>query len=422
LERFALRLTAKDGGLRDEEIGAFLEEVLSLWKTGGDALLLPPDYTRLHSGAGRITRFLYDRLSPKTDVFVLPALGTHEEMSQAEREAFFGSEIPAKRFLVHSFRTGTKLLGTVPGEFVKRVSGGAFEQDIRVEVNRELFLPRYGIIYSIGQVVPHEVAGMANYTKNILVGAGGKDIIDGTHMLGAVYGMENIMGRGENPVRAVFDYAQEKFLSGLPIVYILTVTESSQSGVRLCGIFAGNERRVFEEACELSRKTNVTFVAKPFQNCVVYLDENEFKSTWLGNKAVYRTRLAMASGGELTILAPGVSKFGEDRENDRLIRKFGYRGRKEILALFEKERELRENPSVAAHLIHGSSNGRFQITYAPGHLSREEVEGANFSYLPLEEALSRYPLSRLQNGWNLIGGREIFFIENPALGLWALPD
>jgi hypothetical protein len=88
-------------------------------------------------------------------------------------------------------------------------------------------------------------------------------------------------------------------------------------------------------------------------------------STWLGNKAVYRTRMAMADGGELIILAPGVKEFGEDHEIDRLIRKYGYRGTPATLAAVKANEELRNNLSAAAHLIHGSSEGRFNSPTAP---------------------------------------------------------
>jgi hypothetical protein len=261
---------------------------------------------------------------------------------------------------------------------------------------------------------------MANYTKNILVGAGGSGIINKSHMLGALYGMERIMGRDKTPVRKVFDYAQEKFLSKLPIVYILTVTTNTEDGVRIHGLFIGNNRSVFEKAVGLAQEKNLTFIDKPFKKCVVWLDEEEFQSTWLGNKAVYRTRMAMADGGELIVLAPGVRHFGEDKENDRLIRKFGYIGRERIIELLRTNEELQKNQSVAAHLVHGSSDGRFNITYAVRHLTKDEVEGVGFKYMPFDEAVAKYNPKQLKNGWNtMCDGEEVFFIENPALGLWA---
>ena len=172
---------------------------------------------------------------------------------------------------------------------------------------------------------------------------------------------------------------------------------------------------------------------KRIKKCVVYLDEKEFKTTWLGNKSVYRTRLAMETGGELIVLAPGVHKFGEDAGIDVLIRQYGYKTTPEILANLdpdknpggaEKAEELRNNKSCIAHLIHGSSEGRFKITYCPGHLTREETEGVGFGYGVLADELAKYlPDGNLKDGWHMVGDEEVFFVSNPAIGLWAYgPD
>jgi hypothetical protein len=177
---------------------------------------------------------------------------------------------------------------------------------------------------------------------------------------------------------------------------------------------------MFEEAVRLSQDKNLIFVKKPLKKVVVYLDELEFKSTWLGNKAIYRTRMAIENGGELVVLAPGVRKFGEDDKNDELIRKYGYIGRKIILELCGKNEDLKSNLGVAAHLIHGSSDGRFSITYAVEKLTQKEVEGANFKYISLKDAYKKYNPKELKDGFNTLdNGEEIFYISNPALGLWV---
>ena len=182
----------------------------------------------------------------------------------------------------------------------------------------------------------------------------------------------------------------------------------------------GDDRECFERAAELSLQVNFEMLEQPLRKVVVYLDPDEFKSTWLGNKAIYRTRMAIADGGELIVLAPGVCEFGEDAEIDRLIRKYGYVGTPAVLQAVADHDDLRENLSAAAHLIHGSSEGRFQITYCPGQLSREEIEGVNFRYAELSEMVQKYDPQRLQDGLNTLpDGEEVFYISNPALGLWA---
>lgn len=383
-------------------------------------LLLPSDFTRKHSGSGEIAAVYYEMLSDSCEVDVMPALGTHDPMSRQECRKFFGDCIPSDRIIKHDWRRDVVKLGEVPGAYLSKVSEDLLQEPIDVEVNRRLLDKSYDLIISVGQVVPHEVVGMANYSKNIFVGCGGNSMINKTHMLGACYGMERIMGRDHSPVRKVFDYAEEKFLKDLPLLYVLTVTSQTEGTTAIHGLFIGRRRKIFEEAVKLSQEKNITIVDRPLQKVVVYLDPAEFKSTWLGNKAIYRTRMAIADGGELLILAPGVRKFGEDAENDRLIRKYGYIGRKKILELCKQKQDLLNSLAVAAHLIHGSSDGRFSITYAVEKLTSQEIEGVNYNYLPWKEAFKRYNPVKLKEGINVLAdGEEIFYINNPALGLWT---
>ncbi|MCL2079341.1 MAG: lactate racemase domain-containing protein [Oscillospiraceae bacterium] len=383
-------------------------------------LLVPPDITRKNSGAGIITELLYDILDD-VHIDILPALGTHMPMTRDEQTAFFGGKIPPERFLVHDWRNGVSKIGEIPAKLVREVSEGLINEKMELEISNYLLDPSYDLILSIGQVVPHEVVGMANYTKNIVVGCGGSGIISASHMLGAFYGLERIMGKDHSPVRKVFDYAQEQYISKLSVEYILTVTRTSGGQTDIIGLYMDKKRDGFDRAVALSQKHNLNYVDKPINTCAVWLDEKEYRSTWLGNKAIYRTRMAIADGGHLMILAPGVMCFGEDCEIDRLIRKYGYIGREKILALCKTKAELRGNLSAAAHLIHGSSDGRFEITYATKNLTRDEVESVGFRYMPLDEAIALYDPLRLKPGYNtLASGDEVYFIENPALGLWVL--
>ena len=416
-----IKLARNSNGISDEELEAVLARTLeNTGKPLEKVLLLPPDFTRMHSGAGKITALLYSRLSKTAEVDVMPALGTHEPMTREQADVFFEGAVPCERILPHHWREDVVRIGEVPGEYVREISEGLIDEPVPVEINKRLLDPSYSLIISIGQVVPHEVVGMANYTKNVLVGCGGKDTINKSHMLGAVYGMERLMGKDHSPVRKVFDYAQEHFLNKLPLIYVLTVTTASGDHVNIEGIFTGNTRRIFEEAVALSRSKNLNFMDQPIKKAVVYLDPREFKSTWLGNKAIYRTRMAMADDGELIILAPGVKKFGEDDTIDALIRKYGYKGREYILKQYLENADLRENPSAAAHLIHGSSDGRFRITYAVTHLTREEVEGGGFGYMPYDEAAAKYRPEGIRDGYYEGSDETWFYISNPALGLWTV--
>ena len=407
-----------ENGLRPDELREALRQSLE-GKSLRRVLLLPPDYTRMYSGAGMIVQHYWELLSDKCDVDIMPALGTHEKMSETEWKAFFGPKIPYSKMIVHNWREDVVKIGEVPASFVSEVSEGLVNEKIDVEVNRRLVSGEYDLIISIGQVVPHEVVGMANYSKNIFVGCGGSSMISSSHMLGAFYGLERVMGKDFSPVRRVFDYAEENFLAAVPLMYVLTCCTSKNEETLIHGLFIGRERALFEAAVKMSQEKNLVHVKEPFKKVVVYLDPREFKSTWLGNKAIYRTRMAIADGGELIILAPGVRKFGEDDANDKLIRKYGYVGRERVLELVKEADDLKANLSVAAHLIHGSSDGRFHITYCTKELSETEVRGAAFGYVPYDEMAAVYDPAKLTDGWNTVGGEQIFYISNPALGLWT---
>lgn len=383
-------------------------------------LIIPPDFTRFHSNAGFITNTYYHLLTDMgVKVDVIPALGTHVAMTDDQLDKMYG-DIPHDKFIVHNWRTDVVKLGEVPGDFISSITDGLWTDSVDVNVNKLVMDESYDLILSVGQVVPHEVVGMANHAKNLFVGVGGKDMINKSHMVGAVYGMERMMGKELTPVRKIFDYGMEHFLSERPIMFVLTVTTAPGGNIKTHGLFIGEERKVFSDAVKLAQEINIDFTDKPFKKCVVYLDPKEFKSTWLGNKSIYRTRMAMADGGELIVLAPGVDKFGEDNQIDGLIRKYGYTGRLNILEKFNnpENQDLKDNMSAAAHLIHGSSDGRFNITYAVKNISEEEIKSVGFIPASYDEMIKKYNPEKLQYGFNNVDGEEIYYIPNPALGLW----
>jgi nickel-dependent lactate racemase len=380
-------------------------------------LAIPPDGTRIYSQAGVLTNMAWKYYGDKL-VDILPALGTHYEMQEDELRHMFG-DVPLELFRSHDWRKDLVTLGRVPAEFVSEVSDGKVNFDWPGQVNTLLAEGGHDLVLSIGQVVPHEVVGMANYNKNIFVGTGGAEGINKSHFLGAVYGMEKMMGRSDTPVRRVLNYASDNFAKHLPIVYVLTVVQADDNGLTVRGLFVGDDVECFEKAAALSLKVNFQMLEKPLKKVVVHLDPEEFKSTWLGNKSIYRTRMAMADGGELIVLAPGLKEFGEDKEIDRLIRKYGYVGTDKVLKLVDENEDLKNNLSAAAHLIHGSSEGRFKVTYCPGNISKEEIESVNFSYGDLSEMSKLYDPEILKDGFNTVNGEEIFYISKPGMGLWA---
>lgn len=420
------RIGSKEHNLSKDDLRKGLAEALDKLGKKDKVLAVPPDFTRYPSRAGELTEMAWEYYGDKmTDI--LPALGTHSPMTDEQISLMFGNT-PKDLFREHDWRNDVITLGQVPEEYVNEVTEGKLNFTWPAQVNKLLVEGDFDLILSVGQVVPHEVVGMANYNKNIFVGTGGFEGINKSHYVGAVYGMERMMGRADTPVRKIFNYASDNFAAHLPILYILTVVGVNKEGKQQTyGLFIGDDFDVFNEAAKLSLEVNFQMVEKPLKKVVVWLDPTEFKSTWLGNKSVYRTRMAIADGGELIVLAPALIEFGEDKEIDRLIRKYGYFGTEKTLKATEENEELANNLGAAAHLIHGSSEGRFSITYCPGkgpeNITKEEIESVGFQYDDIDEVMERYNFKNLKEGFNTLpNGEEIYYISTPALGLWAFRD
>jgi len=383
-------------------------------------LLLPPDLTRAHSGVGPITETIYKALAPTCDVHVIPTLGQHQPHTEAENRWMFGS-IPHSRIHAHDWIGGVTRVGTIPGSLVEETTGGLADWDIPVDLNTMTVTEPWDLIVNIGHVVPHEVLGFANHNKNYFIGLGGKETICTSHLAAAIYGIENNLGRLVTPLRACFNWAEERLLGHLPDVYLQVVMRRDEANRFVTsGIYVGDDLDTYLAAARASRRQNITLFDESVPKVVAVMQADEFRSTWVANKAVYRTRLAIGDGGELLIIAPGLERFGEQEGVERLIRKYGYTGRDRILELYRKEADLQAMAHGAAHLVHGSSDDRFTIRYAPGHLTRADIEGVGFAYADLGETLARYAPDRMQEGWNTMpDGERVFFISTPSAGLWA---
>jgi nickel-dependent lactate racemase len=386
-------------------------------------LLLPPDLTRMHSGAGRVTETIYNALATTCEVHVIPTLGQHVPHTEEENRRMFGS-IPNNKIHAHDWLAGVTRVGIVPASMITETTGGAADWEIPVDLNTSLVQEEWDLIINIGHVVPHEVLGFANHNKNYFIGLGGKDTICTSHMAAAMYGIENNLGKLITPLRHCYNWAEKEFLGELPDVYFqIVMKRDAKNKLVTSGIYVGDDLDTYLMAAESSRKQNISTFDKPVRKVVAVMQADEFRSTWVANKAVYRTRMALADGGELLIIAPGLERFGEQPAVDALIRKYGYRGREETLQNYRTREDLRDLAHGTAHLIHGSSEGRFSIRYAPGHLSRQEIEMVNYDYADLGETLERYPPVQMKEGWNtMLDGEEVFFISTPSAGLWSTKD
>lgn len=385
-------------------------------------LLLPPDITRAHSGAGWITEEFYKIFSPEADVHVIPTLGQHLPHTPEQNRWMFGS-IPEEKIHAHDWRGGAKQIGEVPASFVKEISKGKADWAIPVSLNKMLLEENWDLIINVGHIVPHEVLGFANHNKNYFIGLGGKPMICASHMMAACCGIENNLGCLTTPLRQCYNKAQSDYLSDLPDFFFEVVMAYDDKGtLGHTGVYVGDEVDTYLVAAQASKKQNITIVP-PLKKVIAVMQGDEFYSTWVANKAIYRTRMAMADGGELLIIAPGLKRFGEQEDVDALIRKYGYSGTEKVMKLWKTEPILQDLTHGTAHLIHGSSEGRFKITYAPGHLTKEEINSVNFGYADLNETLKRYDPAKMKNGFNTMpDGEEVYYISTPSAGLWSTAE
>lgn len=407
-----------EADLSNAELTSGMRNALQQLGPRRKVIAVPPDHTRGNSRAGELTLAAYTHYGTHlTDV--LPAVGTHFAMTAEQLNKMYPG-LPHEIVRQHDWRNDAVTIGIVPADFVNKVTEGMYAKPWPAQLSRHIWEGRHDLILSIGQVVPHEVIGMANHNKNLFVGTGGQQGINESHFVGAAYGMERMMGQATNPLRKILNYAEENFCQHLPIVYALTVVATDDEGqLKTRGLFIGDDFECFERAAELAVQVNIKLLDEQPQKVVVHLNGEEFHSTWIGNKSIYRTRMLIANGGELIVLAPGVKTFGEDHDIDMLIRKYGYRTTPEIMRFVAENQDLQDNLSAAAHLIHGSSEGRFSITYCPGHLSCAEIESVGYQYADLSQMLDQYDPQKLRDGWNTVTDERIFFVRNPALGLWA---
>jgi nickel-dependent lactate racemase len=383
-------------------------------------LLLPPDITRMHSGAGRLTEMLYQAFADEADVHVIPTLGQHVPHTPEENRQMFGS-IPNERIHAHDWRGGCVEVGEIPARFVDEATQGAANWDMPIVLNRPLMEEKWDLIINVGHVVPHEVLGFANHNKNYFIGLGGKDLICAAHMAAAACGIENNLGNLITPVRAIFNRAEDEFLDRLPDLYVQVVlARNERDDLVHTGVYVGDDLETYLGAARQSREQNITLFDEPIEKIVCVMQGDEFFSTWVANKSIYRTRMALADEGELIVIAPGLKRFGEQEDVDALIRKYGYVGTPRVMEQYARNADMQDLAHATAHLMHGSSEGRFRVTYAPGHLTREEMEGVNFDYADINETIERYRPSQCKQGWNTTAdGEEYYFIPTPSAGLWA---
>ncbi|QDS97199.1 lactate racemase domain-containing protein [Adhaeretor mobilis] len=415
--------------LSDSEVFKKVDTLLSDLSPMRRVLLLAPDATRSSSFAGEIASYIYHKLIDRTDVHLTPTVGTHEPDEKdwrSIREMY--RDIPESAYKLHEHDevAGLYDLGVLPDDEILRISGGEFAAPVPVQVNRNLVEGNYDQVFSIGQVVPHEVMGFANYDKNVFIGAGGKNFIDTSHWISALCGIDNVLGKIDSAPRQLLDAASAlaKRDPRFPSVhYLLTVRGQSSAGdIGTHDFFCGTSKETFYRAAKLSLRENCHASNQPYQQVIVRLNEKKYRSFWLSNKAIYRTRRAIATGGTIHVIAPGLDRLGENEIQSKLIGKYGYCGTQGVKQILQIDPEMQANVGVAAHLIHGSTENRFHVRYYTHH-SSELLSACRFadgqlgySLEDIETAHERF--SELTVGESFNADQRRLVIDDPGLGLW----
>jgi nickel-dependent lactate racemase len=393
----------------------------------GDAqrvLIVPPDFTRLHSFAGEIVNLIMASFGDRV-AGVLPATGTHRPMTREEISTMYGF-VPTELIRERDWRRSAVRVGELSASEVREVTAGLLDESVPIEIDRALLDPSVDLILSLSQVVPHEVVGLSGHAKNLLVGAGGPSMVNVSHYLGALVGIEEVLGRIATLPRELLERAMDRAMRSLRRVSYLHVVVGADPDRPTrrtpIGWYGGEDRAPFRLAARHAQRENITVLQEPVDRAVVFVDPQVYQSTWLANKAIYRTRMAIRDGGELIVVAPGVSHFGEDSKADALIRRIGYRGRDYALGRMAVDPELAGERSVVAHSLHGSSEGRFTIAYAATQLTKDELQSVGFEAAPVDR-WSRYFFGDTHPmGVHEIEGVTTLFVDDPGQGLWMSRD
>jgi lactate racemase len=372
-----------------ESFRDIIHEALRVIQPGERVLAIIPDRTRddnTHVLFPIASDFLRKRGVAAFDVLV--AQGTHPPMSEAQKLLKIGGTDFDGHLFDHRWDEPEELitLGELSAATVRELTGGLIEQSIPVSINKLLAPGTYATVIVFGATVPHEVAGFAGGAKYFFPGVAGPELTHTTHWLGALAGIENIIGRVETPTRRLIEAATE--LISARIISLNTVVSREANGELVTyALFAGEIRDAFRRAAEVSRQVHIRYTGRKYKKVIALLDPH-YDELWVGGKASYKLGAIIKEGGELIIYAPHLTKLSET--HGTLIEKYGYAPLESVRDMLGVSPELRENLCIAAHLAHVTYAGRldaegrivprYRITMASG-LDEETCRRVNLGYL-----------------------------------------
>ena len=376
-------------GLNPSELAAIVHAALDVVQPGERVLAIIPDKTRddnTHVLFPIATEFLTKRGVASFDALV--AQGTHPPMSESQKRAKIGTDSFAGQLFDHRWDDPDELitLGELSAETVEELTNGLIENAVPVSINKLLASGNYDTVLVFGATVPHEVAGFAGGAKYFFPGVAGPELTHTTHWLGALAGIENIIGQVDTPTRRLIEAATD--LIDARIISLNTViSRTSDDELVTYALFTGDIREAFRRAAEVSRQVHIRYTGRKYKKVVALLDPH-YDELWVGGKASYKLGAIIEEGGELIIYAPHLTRLSET--HGELIEKYGYAPLESVRDMLGVSQELRENLCIAAHLAHVAYAGRldergnvvprYRITMATG-LDEETCRRVNLGYM-----------------------------------------
>ncbi|HEX6650606.1 MAG TPA: lactate racemase domain-containing protein [Pyrinomonadaceae bacterium] len=352
-----------------------LRQVLDVVQPGERVLAIIPDKTRddsTHLLFPIANDFLSKREVASFDVLV--AQGTHAAMSESQKLIKIGSTNFSGQLFDHRWDDPEELIiiGELSAETVEQLTGGLLTDAVPVSLNKLLAPGIYDTILVFGATVPHEVAGFAGGAKYFFPGVAGPELTHTTHWLGALAGIENIIGRIDTPTRLLIEAAAD-LVSARIISLNTVVSRTHDEELVTYALFAGDIREAFRRAAEVSSRVHIRYTGRKYKRVVALLDPH-YDELWVGGKASYKLGAIIEEGGELIIYAPHLTRLSET--HGALIEKYGYAPLESVRDMLGVSQELRENLCIAAHLAHVAYAGRldehgrvvprYKITMATG--------------------------------------------------------
>jgi len=365
-----------------------IEAALDVIQPGERVLAIIPDKTRddnTHELFPIASDFLTKRGVASFDALV--AQGTHPSMSVAQKLSKIGNADFRGSLFDHRWDDPDELitLGELSVATVHELTGGLINHAVPVSINKLLAPGIYDTVLVFGATVPHEVAGFAGGAKYFFPGVAGPELTHTTHWLGALAGIENIIGQVETPTRRLIEAAAN--LIPARIISLNTVVSRSDGELVTYALFTGDIKHAFRRAAEVSRQVHIRYTGRKYKRVIALLDPH-YDELWVGGKASYKLGAIIEEGGELIINAPHLTKLSET--HGELIEKYGYAPLESVRDMLGVSEELRENLCIAAHLAHVAYAGRldeqgkivprYQITMVTG-LDEETCRRVNLGYL-----------------------------------------